>query len=1095
MNAACGRIPARTMKKPARLMAAALLTVWLSAWSGSVYAAPCTSQSSGNWNSCTTWSGLLCLLSCGGIIGGTPNSNSDVTISNGDVVTVNVANAAANTVTIEGGSSISSLAFSLDHSLTVTNNVTINAPTASVLKVIDVVDGTLTVGGNVTLTGGTTATRDALLRVNAGLITINGGLTINQNGTTPVSDSSTASITNAAGRITVNGAAGVTNNDTVSVGLGTFSVTNASATFTNNNVVTVSSGLLNVTGAYTNTASGDTITISNSAGRLTAGGTLTNGGSIIFTGAGTVNANGAFISSGTVTNTAAGTLNIKGTATVNGTFTAGSGTVVFNGSSAQSVSGSALGFYNVTMNNANGITLGNNLTASGTLTFTSGKINTASNHVTVGTNGVVSGASGSAGYVVGYLEKLFPTGASSFTFDIGDATTYTPVPVSVSATGNLMLSTATPDHPNIGTSLFDPNYTVNRYWTVGSSAVPGTYSATFNYLSGEIDADADPANFQVQRYAASAWTTATVGTRTGTSTQATGLAAVGDFAIGEFQPVLGSFNAVEAGANEITGKIKTKVAGTSFNLDLVALNAARNALNSSFKGTVKVELLDSSSGGTLDSNGCNAGWPLIQTLSNQLFLSAGAGRKASVAFQENNSYPNVSVRISYPATGTATLIGCSGDHYANRPASLVINSVSDADWQSAGSTNNLTNLSVTATPIHKAGRPFTINATAKNSLGTTTTNYAGSPDTASLTACTGTACTASFGTLAPGTWAAASGTVTTNTATYSDVGAFRLQLVDTNFASVDATDGSTDYERFIYSNTFDAGRFVPDHFALSVASIANRSDITCPACTFTYMGEQMNAVFTLTAQAAANTTTVNYAGSGNANDLARFNPAASGNPLNLAAVNSTATPTYLSARLDTSLAASGSFVSGAASVIAPLAITRGTTADGPYALLDIGIAPQDSDGIVMNAYNLDADAVSGYDHTLAGRSEVRYGQMKLGNAHGSELLPLPIAATVQYWNGTIYATSTGDSQSSFVAPANLTFSNRQRLTANPAVVGAPASVTITGGIGGFTFAAPNAPGSVDITANAPSYLPGNTARASFGVYKGNNGFIYMRENY
>jgi len=217
MNATCGRIPARTMKQPARLVVAALLMVWLSTWSGSIYAAPCTSQNSGNWNSCITWSGLLCLLSCGGIIGGTPNSSSDVTISNGDVVTVNVANAAANTVTIAGGSSISSLVFSLSNALTVSNDVTINAPTASVLKVIDVVDGTLTVNGNVTLTGGTSATRDALLRVNAGQIIINGGLTINQNGTTPVSDSSTASITNASGRITVNGAAGVTNNDTVSV--------------------------------------------------------------------------------------------------------------------------------------------------------------------------------------------------------------------------------------------------------------------------------------------------------------------------------------------------------------------------------------------------------------------------------------------------------------------------------------------------------------------------------------------------------------------------------------------------------------------------------------------------------------------------------------------------------------------------------------------------------------------------------------------------------------------------------------------------------------------------------------------------------------
>lgn len=528
MNETCDKIQVRTVYGK---FAALLLTVWLSAWSGNIYAAPCTSQNSGVWNSCITWSGLLCLLSCGGIIGGTPNSSSDVTISNGDTVTVNVANAQANSVTIAGGGSGSSLAFSLSNALTVTHDVTINAPTASVFKTVDVVDGTLTVGGNVTLTGGTTSTRDALLRVNSGLITINGGLTINQSGAT---DASTVSITNASGRITVNGAAGVTNNDTVSVGLGTFSVANASATFTNNNVVTVASGLVNVTGAYTNTTTGDTITISDAAGRLTTGGTLTNGGSIIFTGAGTVNANGAFTSSGTVTNTAAGTLNIKGNATVNGTFTAGSGTVAFLGTSAQNVTGSSLGFNNVTLNNANGITLGSNLTAGGTLTFTSGKITTGSNKVTVGTAGTVSGA-GSTTYVSGCLEKLFPA-AGSFTFVIGDAAAYTPVDVSVSASGNLTFCTATPDHPNISTSLLDAAYSVNRYWTASSTAVPGTYNAVFNFPFSEIDMGAAPANFQVQRYASSAWSTATVGTRTSTSTPVTGLTAVGDFAIGEYKP-------------------------------------------------------------------------------------------------------------------------------------------------------------------------------------------------------------------------------------------------------------------------------------------------------------------------------------------------------------------------------------------------------------------------------------------------------------------------------------------------------------------------------------------------------------------------------
>ena len=100
------------------------------------------------------------------------------------------------------------------------------------------------------------------------------------------------------------------------------------------------------------------------------------------------------------------------------------------------------------------------------------------------------------------------------------------------------------------------------------------------------------------------------------------------------------------------------MAGASFNLDLIALNAAKDAILTTFTGAVKVELLDSSGGGTLDANGCNAGWPVIQTLAtNPVFVAGDNGRK-TVSFQENNAWRNVRVRISNPATGTATAIGC-----------------------------------------------------------------------------------------------------------------------------------------------------------------------------------------------------------------------------------------------------------------------------------------------------------------------------------------------------------------------------------------------------------------------------------------------------
>lgn len=574
----------------------------------------------------------------------------------------------------------------------------------------------------------------------------------------------------------------------------------------------------------------------------------------------------------------------------------------------------------------------------------------------------------------------------------------------------------------------------------------------------------------------------------------------------------GRFNTFETStaAGAIVGNIFTKIAGSTFTLDVVALNLAKTAVLTTFTGAVKVEILDASNNsGALDANNCRNTWATIQTLANPTFVAANNGRK-SVNFTENNSWKEVRIRVSYPATGAATAIGCSTDNFAIRPNSLSV-SVTDTDWQTAGITRTLSNTSNTVpgcsavnTPIgctgtiHKAGQPFTLQATALNAAAVKTTNYTGTPS-AVLSACAGTACTATFGTFSTGAGTAVAGVINSTTATYSEVGAFTLQLQDQTFSSVDAADGTPANctGQYVCSATLNVGRFVPDHFGLSAASITNRADLSCPACVFTYMGEQMNAVFTLTAQAAGNTTTQNYAGV-----LAMLNPAAAGK-LAFAAVDSTATPTYLTARLDTSLVASGSFASGVANVVAPLAITRGASADGPYASLDIGIAPTDSDGVIMSAYDLDTDAVAGNDHSKVARTEVRYGRMKLSNAHGSELLPLPIVATVQYWNGTMYATSATDSETQFNTKLSTAGGNVQAaivkgpLTLAGVSVVTPGLATFANGINTFKLGAPSVAGSVDLTIiTAPSYLvPSATARATFGVYKGANEFIYLRENY
>ncbi|MEO6975093.1 MAG: DUF6701 domain-containing protein, partial [Gallionella sp.] len=136
-----------------------------------------------------------------------------------------------------------------------------------------------------------------------------------------------------------------------------------------------------------------------------------------------------------------------------------------------------------------------------------------------------------------------------------------------------------------------------------------------------------------------------------------------------------------------------------------------------------------------------------------------------------------------------------------------------------------------------------------------------------------------------------------------------------------------------------------------------------------------------------------------------------------------------------------------------------------------------------------------------------YGRINLSSAHGSELLPLPIDVTAEYYGGTGYVTSSNDNISS-IKTINLTFSNCLPLSATstwpsgtggacPPTSPSPASVVLNNGSGNFTLSIPgnSNTGSVDMNFSVPSYLPSNTARATFGVYKGPSNFIYRREEY
>jgi hypothetical protein len=476
-------------------------------------------------------------------------------------------------------------------------------------------------------------------------------------------------------------------------------------------------------------------------------------------------------------------------------------------------------------------------------------------------------------------------------------------------------------------------------------------------------------------------------------------------------PAVGGFNAYETStaAGAITGVIKTKIAGSAISLDIIALNPAKTAILTSFTGTVRVEVLNTSdNSGALDANGCRPTWTVIQTLSPDPTFVAGDNGRKTISFTEANSFPEARLRITYPA-GAPTVTGCSNDNFAIRPNTFASFAVTDTDWQTAGTTRALNDITFGAV-THKAGRPLSVRASALNAAGTpaTTTNYVGTP-TATLSACVGAACTATFGTMSLGASFVA-GQLTPDVASYDNVGSFQLELVDSSFASVDATDSSA-LEREIRSGTINVGRFVPDHFA--VALNAPAFGTACGA-SFTYVGQVFNyttaPVIIVTARDFANNTTTLYEDNWwritNATLTGKAYSAATGT-LDVSGLPAT-DPTVFAAGAGTGTL---TFSSGTGILFDRTAPVAPFDADNSLAINVI-----DADGVAYasNPARFGQPA-PGNGIAFDNSKEMRFGQLAISNAYGSQLVPLQLRMEVQYWNGTVFVTNTDDDCTSLAA--------------------------------------------------------------------------------
>ena len=498
----------------------------------------------------------------------------------------------------------------------------------------------------------------------------------------------------------------------------------------------------------------------------------------------------------------------------------------------------------------------------------------------------------------------------------------------------------------------------------------------------------------------------------------------------------------------------------------------------------------------------------------QLTLQFRAPRPAPPANQfvqgTSNAFVTRPFGFAFPGAAHATTSGAAVLAAAGDNFSLTVGAYRWAAGQDADING-----------IPDAGVDITANGLTPNFAATTTLTATGNlpgVSNGSITRATGGS------DIAAGEWSGGAATVTNWR--YSEVGNVLVSAAANDYLSDSNADvsGNSGLDGTGAAGGY-IGRFRPKHYAVSGASVANRSALACGG-TWSYMGEAFRLAFTLTAQNAQNATTANYTGA-----YATLDPTVFGN-WSLGARSGT---TNLTPRIDGSIPPTGSWSNGVASNVAiTTAIQRASpdNPDGPYAPVQFGISPV-SETAGMNTLDLDADNNSVNERKNVGVStEVRFGLLRMENAVGSEKLALPIRMETQYWAGAgIGFRRNTDDGCTTLARQNLTLDPYTgNLNACETMVN-QASVTFSGGLATVDLGAPGAAndGTVRVTSNlgAPSgnycnavgagpgsaassaglsYLRGRwtggtwtdnpSARVAFGLYGGQpNSFIYTRENY
>lgn len=514
-----------------------------------------------------------------------------------------------------------------------------------------------------------------------------------------------------------------------------------------------------------------------------------------------------------------------------------------------------------------------------------------------------------------------------------------------------------------------------------------------------------------------------------------------------------------------------------------------------------------------------ASGPLVPTIeTSAIAASEASASDQSIVFVQGRAvvdakYKDVGrIRIGLKdVSGSAPVTGSTGA-FVVRPADLVVTRVVNA-------ANDPNPGLATPTGSHwaRAGEAFTVDVEARDAEGARTPSFGlESPAEGLLLRSAlleapsgGRNGTADDGAIANGTAFAPgspAGTWTGTAFAFDEVGAIRLQasVADGDYLGTGPLAGSV---------SGVVGRFAPSRFELT--GNTPRFATACGVGAFTWMDQPFGfaageaPVITLRAVNAAGGTTANYAGTWwrlTNGTLANKAYAIGSGSLDASGVPAMATDPAIVSNGDGTGTLTFSSGSG-------LAVVRGAPVAPFDAEIALSIDVLDADGTAWagNPFAFGATtAGNGIDFDVAKR--VQYGRLALSNAHGSELVDLPMALRVQHFDGVAFRDDTDDSCTSVPLAAI-------SLSPSPGTLSAPASIAndpLLLGDAGLSLGAPGEVGTVDLVVDlGPSganlawlrydwpedgNLDGSLdddprARATFGIWEGRDGMIFLRDVY